>query len=937
MALVRLATAVMPRGIQNLPTEGEFGVITGDSKRQGVLRNWYAPDRWPRWLVYVFAIAAVAVTVFLRLTIGEIFSQRPLLILFVLPILMSAYLGGLGPGLLATLAAAFGVIFLLIPPAYSFAIDKSADLIQWLMLIVSGVCISVLTEAPHRFRRRVETSRLLQAVTLASIGDAVITTDARGRITFLNPAAERLTGWQNPEAIGLPLAAVFRVINEQTRQPMADPVENVLESGQAMGMTNHTLLLARDGRELAIADRAAPIRQPGGPMLGVVLVCRDCSEARRAEAALRSSETHYRSLFENMPDGFVYGKMLFENGQPQDFIHVDVNRAFETLTGLHDVVGKRASEVMPDLREANPEFFAIHGRVVQTGNPESFEMYVRGLNKWIAATVYSPEKEHFVAVFDDVTERQRVEEEGRLSLGFLETVQRHTEIPPLLEEFVSVIKDYTGADAVGIRVLDSRGNIPYQAYQGFSRSFYEQESPLSIHADHCMCINVIKGACDPALPFYSAGGSFYMNGTSRFLATVAAADKGATRNVCNQVGYESVALIPFRRGRDILGLIHVADHREDMVPLHTVEILEKAGMQLGTAFLRLKAEATLRDSEEHYRSLFENMLNGFAYCRMHFEDGRPVDFTYLSVNRAFENLTGLKDVTGKKVSEVIPGLRESDPALFAIYGRVAATGVPERFETYVNALSMWFSVSVYCPSPEHFVAIFEVITERKQAEEALAKSLSEKTALLKEVHHRVKNNLQIVASLLRLQAGRSPHPEVLEVLENTRHRVHSMALLHETLYRSDNLARINFAAYVEELCRHLRRSAGAVMTRVTLENKVAPLGLPLDQSLPCGLIINELLSNALKHAFPGDRQGLVTVTLEPAPDKQLVLRVTDNGVGPPPVKDLTATPTLGLRLISGLASQLGGKLTVDQPDGIGTAFQVVFPAPGDAAIEDTAA
>ena len=828
----------MPRGIQTLPTEGEFGVITGDAKRQGVLRPWYAPDRWPRWLVYVFAIAAVAVAVLLRLTIGELFSQRPLLILFVLPILMSAYLGGLGPGLLATLAAAFGVIFLLIPPTYSFAVDKSADLIQWLMLIVCGVCISVLTEALHRFRRRVETSRLLQAVTLASIGDAVITTDARGRITFLNPEAERLTGWQNPEAIGLPLTAVFRIINEQTRQPMVDPVKKVLESGQVMGLANHTLLVARDGREIAIADRGAPIRQPGGPMLGVVLVFRDCSEARRAEAALRSSETHYRSLFENMPDGFVYGKMLFENGEPKDFIHVRVNRAFETLTGLHEVVGKKASEVMPGLREANPEFFGIHGRVVQTGNPESFEMYVRGLDKWIAATVYSPEQEHFVAVFDDITERKRAEaairesnetlnvlldavpeaillldierkvlaanktyaqrmgkgrdeliganifdllppeivaqrkpyadevirtgqagrfedrrdgrsfdnaihpifdadgkvarlailslditerrrdeEEYRVSLRFLEAVQRHTEIPPLLEELVAVIKDYTGAEAVGIRVLDSQGNIPYQAYQGFSRSFYERESPLSIHADHCMCINVIKGACDPGLPFYSAGGSFYMNGTSRFLATVDEADKGVTCNVCNQVGYESVALIPFRRGRDILGLIHVADHREDIVPLHTVEMLEKAGMQLGTAFLRLKAEAAVRDSEEHYRSLFENMLNGFAYCRMHFEDGRPVDFTYLSVNRAFENLTGLKNVTGKKVSEVIPGLRESDPALFAIYGRVAATGVPERFEAYVSALSMWFSVSVYCPSPEHFVAIFEVITERKQAED----------------------------------------------------------------------------------------------------------------------------------------------------------------------------------------------------------------------------
>ncbi len=143
-----------------MPTEGDFGVITG-SRHEGVLRPWYAPDRWPRWLIYVFAIAAVAVTVFFRLTFEEVFSQRPLLILFVLPILMSAYLGGLGPGLLATGAAAFGVNFLLIPPTYSFAIDKPADIVQWLMLIVCGVCISILTEALHRLRGRVETSRLL--------------------------------------------------------------------------------------------------------------------------------------------------------------------------------------------------------------------------------------------------------------------------------------------------------------------------------------------------------------------------------------------------------------------------------------------------------------------------------------------------------------------------------------------------------------------------------------------------------------------------------------------------------------------------------------------------------------------------------------------------------------------------------------------------------
>ena len=134
---------------------------------------------------------------------------------------------------------------------------------------------------------------------------------------------------------------------------------------------------------------------------------------------------------------------------------------------------------------------------------------------------------------------------------------------------------------------------------------------------------------------------------------------------------------------------------------------------------RKRAEEALQESEHHYRSLFDNMLNGFAYCRMLLDQGRPQDFVYLAVNGAFERLTGLKDVVGKKVSEVIPGIRESDPELLESYGRVVRTGVPETFETYVAALKMWFAISVYRPRDEHFVAVFDVITDRKRTEEAL--------------------------------------------------------------------------------------------------------------------------------------------------------------------------------------------------------------------------
>ena len=134
------------------------------------------------------------------------------------------------------------------------------------------------------------------------------------------------------------------------------------------------------------------------------------------------------------------------------------------------------------------------------------------------------------------------------------------------------------------------------------------------------------------------------------------------------------------------------------------------------------AEAALLMSENQYRNLFENMLEGLAYCKIILAEGHPQDFIYLDVNTAFGTLTGLKDVVGKKASDVIPGIRESDPELIARYGRVALTGESERFETYVEALKMWFFISVYSPQKEYFVAIFDVITDRKRAEEELRRA-----------------------------------------------------------------------------------------------------------------------------------------------------------------------------------------------------------------------
>ena len=147
------------------------------------------------------------------------------------------------------------------------------------------------------------------------------------------------------------------------------------------------------------------------------------------------------------------------------------------------------------------------------------------------------------------------------------------------------------------------------------------------------------------------------------------------------------------------------------------ERLRRAIRKTGAALAA--SEAAEQQSEATYRFLFDNMLNGLAYCQMLFEGDTPIDFVYLSVNQAFATLTGLHNATGRKVSEVIPGIRETDPELFEIYARVSLGGQPERLERYVKALRMWFWISVYSPKQNHFVAVFDVITERKQAEEEI--------------------------------------------------------------------------------------------------------------------------------------------------------------------------------------------------------------------------
>src|SRR5207248_6711870 len=218
-------------------------------------------------------------------------------------VVVAAYYGGLGPGLLTTFLSALIATYVFLGPRLLSPQATAAPELSLALFVLTGVIISGLSEFLHRSRRRITASERRYAVTLASIGDAVIATDTQARVTFLNSAAEALTGWPLADAAGRPLTEVFRVVNEQTRQPVEDPAAKVLRSGTVVGLANHTALLARDGRETPIDDCGAPIIDDRGAVAGVVLVFRDVTQRRRAEEAeaLRDSEQRWRRLTEALP------------------------------------------------------------------------------------------------------------------------------------------------------------------------------------------------------------------------------------------------------------------------------------------------------------------------------------------------------------------------------------------------------------------------------------------------------------------------------------------------------------------------------------------------------------------------------------------------------------------------------------------------------------
>ncbi len=506
-------------------------------------------------------------------------------------------------------------------------------------------------------------------VTLVSVGDGVIATDAQGRITLLNPVAAQLTGWPVEEAQGQPVEKVFDIRNEDTGKAVDNPALRAIRDRRVVGLTNHTILVSRDGKRIPLDDSGAPILDASGNIIGAVLIFRDSSEKKAREAELRRrdrllsfsrdavivTDAQRRIQSWNRGASELYG---WEEAEARDKVIHDLLRTSQSPAEMDQVLSREdqwRGELDQISKDGKP--ITVESRQILLRDPEAGTGGILEINR-------------------DITERKRAEAALRESERQFRTLANA--IPQLC---------WT-ANADGWL---SWYNERWYAYTGTTPQQMEGWGWQSVH--------------DPAaLPQV----------LERWQASIA-------------TGQPFDMVFPLR-GAD--GVFRPFLTR--VMPVHgrDGEVVRWFGTNTDIGE-RTKMEQDLRLSEERYRTLFDTLLEGFCIIEVVFDgDKKPIDYRFLEINRVFEERTGLKNAQGRLMRELAP---DHEAHWFETYGRVALTGQPVRFVNEAKALNRWYDVSAYRiggPESRRVAILFNDITQRKLAQDALAASEGRLGALL---------------------------------------------------------------------------------------------------------------------------------------------------------------------------------------------------------------
>jgi PAS domain S-box-containing protein len=696
---------------------------------------------------------------------------------------------------------------------------------------------------------------------LASSDDIVYMQDREGRYLFYNGtpkfslSSDEVRG-KNPHDFYPP--AVARKMMERLYQ--------VLSTGKSVSAETQ---MEWQEEIVWYLDQLSPVRNAKGEVVSVVTISRNITERKKAEEKLRRSEERYRAFIEQSSDGIWRLEMvnpvssslppddqidkIFEYGYLAECNDVMVRMLGHTI--VDSLIGKPAGTIIPRDNSLTVEGLR---QFIQSGyrlsDLETREIDAEGNVRYLwnsyTGILEQGDLVRIWGIRRDITERKQVEREMRL-----------------LAQTITSTKD-----CVSITDLDDRLLFVNDA---FLETYGYPESEL-LGKPHAIVRSPMMSPelARQIMPATLHGG-WYGEVVHR-------------RHDGSDLPLELWTSVVRNDEGDPVALVGVAR-----------DITERKRM-----------EQALRQSEARLRRITDAMRDVVTQTD---QDGI---IQYISPSGLHALGYRPDETLGTPLfARVHPEDRERVESAFG-YAVSTKTGTVMEFRyRHVNGEYVWLEAVVNLLFDEQKLvigAVFAIrdIAERKLAEDQVRGSLLEKEVMLKEIHHRVKNNLQVISSLLSLQSEYFPDENVRKVLRDSQNRVRSMAIIHQRLYQSANLAEINFAGYIEELLSQLARSYDATGKKITLLTKAEDIFLGVDKAIPCGIIINELVSNALKYAFPNGDSGVVTVEFS-RQDDGIRLAVLDDGVGMPGSLDYQSTESLGLRLVNMLVEQVGGTLTME--------------------------
>ena len=386
------------------------------------------------------------------------------------------------------------------------------------------------------------------------------------------------------------------------------------------------------------------------------------------------------------------------------------------------------------------------------------------------------------------------------------------------------------------------------------------------------------------------------------------------------IGIRTIICVPILGKNIILGTLTLADTRRRRGFIASVKTLQVIANHLAQELERLKAWDALGKAKDEWEHTFDAVPD--LICIL------DKEFRIVRINRSMAKKLGMQpaDCIGKTCYKIVHGA--GTPPAFCPHAQLLHNGDEHTVEIYEERLGGYFIITTSPIYDEKGQLIGSVhmardITERKKVEDQIKSSLHEKETLLREIHHRVKNNMQIISSLMKLSSESIQDRSILNIFDDSRNRIKSMALIHEKLYQSTDLTRIEFSEYIETLARELYRAHGVNPERITLRLSMESVLLSIDTAIPCGLIVNELITNSIKHAFPEEAEGEINISLSEKESGVVEFTINDNGIGIPSSIDLSTAKTLGLYIVNILVEdQLQGRITLDRTKG--TTFRITF-------------